>query len=313
MPVPPRPAVEPGDLGAERQLWMDSVRATARRLVALGGTIGEVAHLQPILREELRNVSDWQVDRSEETLPLPNWFPRPRGLDACARVGRTLSVAELKLRKTDEVLWDLLKMADALTLPQVRSAYLIVGVSPNAHGPDRCLELFDASVEPKKDVLALFFTNRMAWTKVLWGGSARPTLAPAVIRTEVLCAERIDLDGPGGRLCLVSVEPTAPPAVAFDPLHWCGDWPVGVEPTAAYLAWKRENWSFLRQLERRGPIAEPEAKVLARQHQLSLDKPYGLRYRGEMMINSGPQRSITPTGRRFLAEWASLGTGAVQA
>lgn len=79
MPVPPRPAVEPGDLGAERQLWMDSVRATARRLVALGGTIGEVAHLQPILREELRNVRDWQVDRSEETLPLPNWFPRPRG------------------------------------------------------------------------------------------------------------------------------------------------------------------------------------------------------------------------------------------
>src|SRR4051812_9541977 len=76
--------------------------------------IGERRDLQPLVRTELAHVCDqysaatYVVDSTEKTLPLPNWKPRPGGLDVGVRTvsdNALLCAIELKLRELNWTLW----------------------------------------------------------------------------------------------------------------------------------------------------------------------------------------------------------------
>lgn len=227
-----------------------AVREVAPRLDALsrnGETAGEVAHLQPETRAALRRLQRDPVDHAEETLPLPNWRPRPKGVDALVRwpEGFPRFTLELKLRKTDWMLWDAYKMIDALNVDGVEAAYLLVGASAKgwqakythcAQG-SKTTELFEAGArEHQSD--ELFSANGHAWYDLLWGGRARPLRIPARIRTIRVENAEMHIDGKPGHLRCVRVEAASEDWLEFSPGWYGGEWPVGVQPCKHYLAWR---------------------------------------------------------------------------
>jgi hypothetical protein len=232
-------------------LMSRAAREVALRLDALsqrGETLGEVAHLQPETRAALRRLQPDPVDDAEETLLLPNWRPRPKGVDALVRwpEGTPRFTLELKLRKTDWMLWDAYKMIDALNLEAVEAAYLLVGASAKdwqarythcAQG-SKTTELFESGArEHRSD--QLFRANAHAWYELLWGGSARPLRVPARIRTIRVENAEMHIDGMLGQLRCVRVEAASKRWLEFSPAWYGGEWPVGVQPCEHYLSWRR--------------------------------------------------------------------------
>jgi hypothetical protein len=119
--------------------WVDQAMglATARAAVRLDGmsqageSLTETRHLQPVFRVALEEVQDGWVDESEIRLDLPNWDPLPGGVDVIARDAkkRPRIAVELKLWKTEWMLWDALKMIDALNLGELEAAYMVLGTT----------------------------------------------------------------------------------------------------------------------------------------------------------------------------------------
>jgi len=224
--------------------WSDVIKATeatAAKLWTLGGNISETRDQQPAMRGALKSQPGWRVDEHQTTLPLPGWCHRPGGIDVSATdpAGRRW-VGELKLRKTDEILWDLVKVADALRVSGTSAGFLQVGAMPSASREDMCLELLqpEAAVH---DTVSLFRTNRIAWVWLLQGGTARPVELPHAIRTTVMADPKIRLDNKASKLLLISVEPDWSAPIRMDRDWWCGDWPPGVEPHARYVVWCRRR------------------------------------------------------------------------
>jgi hypothetical protein len=187
------------------------------------------------MRCALASQAGWRVQAHEETLRLPGWCHPPRGIDVDARDpdGRRW-IGELKLRETDQILWDLLKVADALRLDGISAGFLQVGASASDRSrSDMCLELLRGGVA-EHDTLSLFRSNRGAWSNLLQGGTARPLELPRVIKTEVLADPPIRLGQGPARPALVVVEPDWSGATSMDAGWWCGDWPPGVEPHESY-------------------------------------------------------------------------------
>lgn len=240
----PEPA-EPGD-----RLLSEAIREVALRLDVLsqrGEDLGEIAHLQPEVRAALGRLQSDPIDQAEETLPLPNWRPRPKGVDALIRWadGRPRFTVELKLRRTEWMLWDAYKMIDALNLDRVDAAYIVVGTSMKgwrakythcAQG-SKTTELFQCgTTEHQSD--KLFSTNAHAWYDLLWGGSARPLRVPTRIRTIRVESAEIHIDGQPGELRCVRVEPASEDWLDFSPAWYGGEWPLGVQPCEHYLTWR---------------------------------------------------------------------------
>jgi len=98
------------------------------------------------MRHALAGQVGWTVHAHEETLMLPGWCHPPKGIDVDARDpegGRW--IGELKLRETDQILWDLLKVADALRLDGITAGFLQVGDSGSDRSrSDMCLELLQS-------------------------------------------------------------------------------------------------------------------------------------------------------------------------
>ena len=213
-----------------------------------GETLGEVAHLQPQTRIVLQELQDDQVDQTEETLPLPNWHPRPKGVDALVRWpdGSPRFTLELKLRRTDWTLWDAYKMIDALNVEPVEAAFLLVGASSNAWQAkythcaqgSKTTELFRAGANEHRSA-ELFRANAHAWYDLLWGGSARPLRVPTQIRTTRVENTEMQIDGGVGHLRCIRVEPASEDWLDFSPTWYDGEWPFGVQPCEHYLNWRR--------------------------------------------------------------------------
>jgi hypothetical protein len=289
-----------------RAALADANAAVARELLAVGDAVGERRHQQPEMRRQLGAQDGWAVASSERTLPLRGWCHAPAGidLDATTPLGDRW-IGELKLRATDQILWDLLKIADGLRLSGVAGGFLQVGSSRTVQPRgDMCLELLeDGLIE--HDVVRLFQRNRAAWSALLQGGTARPRELPHSITTEVVATSPIRLDGKPSRLALVAVEPDWTSPITTDPKWWYGDWPPGVEPDASYVEWRRRHCRFLRTLAEVGPLSHDDAQRLSRQHGLNLERDCALTHACAPLVTSRPAHSVTATGQAFVESWPS--------
>jgi hypothetical protein len=246
----PLPEGFPAVSSAGDELMERATREIATRLdqMSRGGVkLGEIKHLQPETRSALRRLQPDAVDVVEQTLPIPNWNPRPKGVDALVRSssGEPRFPIELKLRETYWTLWDAYKMIDALNVNGVEAAYLLVGASEkdwsatygHCSQKSKTTELFAYGVhEHVSD--QLFLSNGHAWYDCLWGGSGRPMRVPAVIRTVRVGNERMQIDGIEGSLRCVRVEAATQGWLEFSQGWYSGDWPLGVQPCEHYLGWR---------------------------------------------------------------------------
>jgi len=152
---------------------------------------------------------------------------------------------ELKLRKTDWMLWDAYKMIDALNVEGVGAAYLLVGASAKGwkarytHCPQgsKTTELFEAGAREHQSA-DLFRANAHAWYDLVWGGSARPLRVPTRIRTIRVESAEMQIDGAVGQLRCLRVERASHDWLSFSPGWYRGEWPVGVQPCEHYLTWR---------------------------------------------------------------------------
>lgn len=279
----------------------------AGALRPLGGGIAEVRDQQPAMRRALSTGVGWRVDLSESTLPLTGWCHPPRGIDVAATDpagGRW--IGELKLRKTDEILWDLLKVADGLRVDGISGGFLLVGaVAAVKRRRGMCLELLEQGTI-EHDVLALFRTNQRAWLDLLQGGSARPVEIPRIIRTQVLADPPIELDASAARLLLIAVDPDWSRTIEMNPDWWCGDWPPGVEPDPGYITWRRQHCRFLEALEAVGPLPVADAQALSRTHRLNLTRDSALTHVCEPLVTAKPSRMVSAAGRAFVERWGAI-------
>lgn len=283
---------------------MAATHAAATELFALGADVGERRHQQRFMRRALASQAGWRVQEHEETLRLPGWCHPPRGIDVDARdPAGARWIGELKLRETDQILWDLLKVADALRLDGISGGFLQVGTSgSDSSRSDMCAELLRGGVA-EHDTLSLFRSNRGAWSNLLHGGTARPLKLPRVIKTEVLADPPIRLGQGAARLALVAVEPEWSGATSMDPAWWCGDWPPGVEPHESYINWRRRHCGFLRALAITGPLHHDQAQKLSKQHGLNLERDTALTHACEPLVTKRPIRAVTDHGHAFLQVW----------
>lgn len=215
-----------------------------------GEYLTETRHQQPAIRQALQEVQDGVVDRSEITLDLPNWDPNPGGVDVIVRDSNKEPriAAELKLWKTDWMLWDTLKMIDALHVDDLEAAYLIMGTNEKGWSSrlracsidGKTTELFQPG-ETVHDTSKLFADNAHSWYDLLTGGTGRPGRVPAAIKTSLITEAPLSFDGKPGSLRTVRVESASDEWIEFSPDWHRGEWPLGVEPCEHYLEWRRNN------------------------------------------------------------------------
>lgn len=205
-----------------------------------GSKLGELSHLTPTFKDALAITLGSPVDREGLTLPLPNWEPRPGHVDVAIHPqGRsTRCVAELKMHKTDETLWDLYKMIDALDLPEIGAAYLVVGASRAQweKQTDACTEIFNDSGLDAYPTWELFEKNKRAWWNLLHGGPGRPASVPASINVTSIAKEDLTTEGKPGWLKCVRVAASGSERIQFQDDWYHGNWPLGIEPGPDYFA-----------------------------------------------------------------------------
>lgn len=287
--------------------WNDVISAAelaAGRLRDVGSDARERRDQQPAMRRALATAAGWSVDSREATLRLRGWCHPPRGIDVAATdpAGRRW-IGELKMRKTDELLWDLVKLADGLRDPAVAAGFLLVGAARAGTRPGMCAELLEGE-SVRHDTLALFSANRRAWSNLLQGGTARPIELPRAITTKLMAEPEIRLDGSPARLALVAVIPDWSRIITADPDWWSGDWPPAVEPDHAYLEWRARHCRFLQDLDAAGPLEHEHAQSLSKRHRLDLERDAALTHTCKPLVSPKPTRTVTPAGRSFVAQWA---------
>lgn len=160
----------------------------------------------------------------------------------CARpADAPVLVGELKLRKSDEALWDVFKMIDAVVSCDVSGAYVIVGAGDRAWAQrGACQELFVRDLS-RYASSSLFSDNPTAWLGLLKGGSGRPTTVPRTISTRLIAQEPLFIDEVTGSLRCIAVRSGDDERLAFKPRWCCGDWPVGVDAPDSYYRWKARH------------------------------------------------------------------------
>jgi len=181
------------------------------------------------------------VDSRQETPRLRNWSRGLRGFDVVVRKDTCrdrLCVAELKVEKTDEVLWDLYKVIDALCAGAeaghgAEAGYLVVAATNEQwkRTSNYCTEIFSAA--PPRCSRQLFQDNKKAWLDLLMGGSARPLRIPAQVTISPIATSHVKIRGREGSLRCVRVAALGTEWLPFPLDHHGGDWPLGVEPPPA--------------------------------------------------------------------------------
>ena len=246
---------ELGTLTAPGRPWVDKAMEMATTLAAsrldemskAGEALTETRHQQAVFRVALEEVQDGWVDQSEIRLELPNWSPIPGGVDVIARDEEKNQriAAELKLWKTEWMLWDALKMIDALNLGELEAAYMVLGTTQAGWtsryricpADGKTTELF-AEGEVIHDTAQLFSANAHAWYELLTDSTARPTRVPAAISTEMIADAPMNFGNKPGSMRTMRVASASDDWIEFSQDWYEGEWPVGVRPCDHYLEWR---------------------------------------------------------------------------
>jgi hypothetical protein len=219
-------------MNAFDQLMCDALPLAA---VHLGAHADAPSFLEAYLEEAfVAAVPEARPGASAETsgrsrVSIPDWDRPLGGFDLRVRLdgdeaGEAL--VEAKVDDVDQSLWDLFKLAAALSLPGVEAAYLLVARHRDRWDDGDCAALFAPAPEPVRwDSAAIFERWRRAWADLLRGGAARPTSVPSEVETAFVGRapaagfERHELRCVAVRL--------VPGAAA---LPFAGDWPAPPSP-----------------------------------------------------------------------------------
>jgi hypothetical protein len=176
----------------------------------------EVALIEAI--ENLRPGS-----RGEQTghsrIALPNWDRTLGDFDVkVALPGEELPsiLVEAKVDDVDQVLWDLLKLAEMPLIDEVVAGYMVVAASDSTWaGSGDCVGLFDPTSGTREwRTREMFALWPRAWRALKIGGAARPLRAPELV--EVAFIGRTPVRAfPGHEIRCVAIQPLGPPTLHF--------------------------------------------------------------------------------------------------
>lgn len=274
-------------------------------------------YLEVEMARALEDVLGQSVAVGKASVGLPNWDPQPGKVDLAfeTQSGRCC-VAEAKVHKTDETLWDLLKMIDAQELERVEASYLVVAASEKqwAKEKEACTEIFQGLDQHLS--LRLFEDNARAWWALLWGGRARPTSIPARASSRVLADVPITVDDrkPGRLKCVAVGWSRWTPRVPFEESWHHGNWPLGTEPGEEYtrqppktgaggkslrsLPAPREGWTD-REYLRLAPTL-PQRSLAELGWELVEGDDAGERLDSWQVILDGPSALVTSSSGMYL-------------
>jgi hypothetical protein len=120
-------------------------------------------------------------------------------------------------------MWDIFKLASALSIPRVDAAVAIYG-APTKHWarPDSCARLFE-----DRDILTPELVRHFPkdWATNLAGSSAQPRAIPVLISAKLIECEPVEVLGQGWEVRAIQLSTDMP----TDP--WPNGWPGGEAPT----------------------------------------------------------------------------------
>jgi len=203
----------------------------ARRRVASGPAGEDVARGDGRGRHGSRTPGCvwWRGHREERPFSIPDWDPLPGAIDlrVIDENGATTVCVELKVTKTDETIWDMLKLLAALRVPGVRSAYVVVASKDDPWGSGReAAELFPSEAGSRLRIRSadLFDRYWRSWTHLLLEGRARPLRAPDEFEIRSVACVPLKLY-PGWSIRAVGVQPCGNRWLPFQE-----GWPLGMTP-----------------------------------------------------------------------------------
>jgi hypothetical protein len=149
------------------------------------------------------------------------------GFDLAIVVDDALVVAETKWADGNlyESMWDIFKLASALSIPRVDAAVAIYGAPTKRWArPDSCARLFE-----DRDILTPKLVRHFPkdWATNLAGSSAQPQAIPVLISAKLIECEPVEVLGKGWEVRAIQLLTDMP----ADP--WPNGWPGGEAPTEA--------------------------------------------------------------------------------
>jgi len=211
------------------QLLADTTRLAAESLqVPPGKTLLE-AMVEAAMVRGLPDAFGGEVIAKRGPFSIPDWDPLPGAIDlrVIDENGATTVCVELKVTKTDETIWDMLKLLAALRVPGVRSAYVVVASKDDPWGSGReAAELFPSEAGSRLRIRSadLFDRYWRSWTHLLLEGRARPLRAPDEFEIRSVACVPLKLY-PGWSIRAVGVQPCGNRWLPFQE-----GWPLGMTP-----------------------------------------------------------------------------------
>jgi hypothetical protein len=203
--------------------------AEAAEALAMPGAQLREKDLEAALVRSLPNHVEGTPIPHKGPFKLPDWDPKPGPVDIriVNAAAETFVAAELKVEKTDETLWDIVKMLAAARCPHVQRTYVVVAASSKTwNGKRECADLFFTPAEPPQKIRSarLFDRYWRSWTHLLLEGSARPTRMPDLFHIHPVAAVR-NPNMPDWEIRAISVRPVAGRILPFQ-----DGWPIGMQP-----------------------------------------------------------------------------------
>jgi hypothetical protein len=161
---------------------------------------------------------------TEARLLVPGWTPNLGGFDLAVVVDDSLVVGETKWadRNLHECMWDIFKLASALSVPRVDAAVAVYG-APAKHWqkPETCARLFE-----NRDVVSrdLILGLPHQWEINLAGSSAKPLAIPMLVKLRLLATQPGEVLGKSWEVRAISVEGDV------GTYHLTDGWPHGERP-----------------------------------------------------------------------------------
>lgn len=190
-----------------------AVERCGNLVVGAPGRTFQEAYLETALVKAARALAPECRATARLAMPVPHWKPPPGPVDLVLDLAVRRAVLELKVWDVGHTLWDLLKVACTLDLPDVSRAYLVVAARPRDWRGD-CGAIFDpgSAVWPTRDLLARW---PRSWERLLRGGRARPRRVPARLRVERVASCDVPAF-PDHEIRCVEVRPARDPWLALE-------------------------------------------------------------------------------------------------
>lgn len=202
----------------------DAASNVEERVLARGGLHALEEDLRGGIADALRARGELVV--TEAKLAVPGWTSNLGGFDLAIVADDSLVVAETKLADGNlhESMWDIFKLASALSISRVDAAVAIYGApSKQWQTPQTCAQLFeDRDVVSPKLIAAL----PDKWADNLAGSSAKPFAIPVLVKLRLLSATPAEVLGKAWEVRAISVTAES----ADYPLE--DGWPHGERPAS---------------------------------------------------------------------------------